>query len=77
MLPTISSTLLSILPHTFCIARPDDYCNTTNIHAGMQRWEILSQGVSSNERVKVLLKELERLSQGDLGTAEYFEGQVC
>ena len=42
----------------------------------MARWQTLSQGVSSNDRVKTLLKELERLSQGDLGTAEYFEGQV-
>ena len=44
--------------------------------AGIQRWQELSEGISSDELVGVLLQELSRASGGEFGAPEYFEGQV-
>lgn len=44
--------------------------------AGIQRWQEVSQGKSSDELVGILLEELGKASAGDAGAPEYFEGQV-
>ncbi|XP_067930159.1 translin-associated factor X-interacting protein 1-like [Watersipora subatra] len=55
--------------------RPDWERAADVIPGGIQRWQELSQGLSSDEIVGVLLKELSRASGGEFGAPEYFEGQ--
>lgn len=43
---------------------------------GIQRWQEVSQGKSSDELVGILLEELVKASAGDTGASDYFEGQV-
>ncbi|XP_069112675.1 translin-associated factor X-interacting protein 1-like [Argopecten irradians] len=55
--------------------RPDwDKC-ADHVQGGMARWQELSQGKRSNELVDVLIAEIAAGGAGDLGGAEYFDGQ--